>query len=148
MQAMSIPSAFGLLGIGLYGVPNGHAPVLVELKPAMNAADLDARSVNGKTDLSLADRQRQSFQVEIYAAVIIEPRVTAIKVRYEGMGNYVKLPLWGAVRVCLGPDDPGWTEEWSNRGVTDIQMVRPDGTTREFSRLDPTNTVSIAPLRD
>lgn len=62
--------------------------------------------------------------------------------------NWIPLPVFGDVRLCIGTDIPKWTPQQEVlRGVSAVRVTHRNGE-REVHNLDKRNPLTIAPILD
>lgn len=99
---------------------------------------------NGHVKLAAFAETRSGTDVTVYVSPEEFTDVVQIQVRQSG--NWFKLPLWGALRICIGPSVPKWSPNQEvNLGVTEIRVVFKGGAYKDI-RVPQSYPVTIAPM--
>lgn len=114
--------------------PNdGHIPSIPTMQPTNGNG-------HARVELSEHQKSRTAQTVGIYSTPTEFDEVVAIEIC---AANRFRLPLWGRLRVCIGPGIPKWsaTQE-TNRGIHTIRVILRDGSVEEI-KTDPTAPITI-----
>jgi hypothetical protein len=94
----------------------GYYPVQQKSNPPIQSG----ASTNTTEKVSLALQQRKSHAVDIYTSVIHRPNVIKVAVHLDN--QWVEYPVWGDLKISLGPEDPCWEGEVANRGISEVKI--------------------------
>lgn len=93
-----------------------------------NGTAMEAAAHEGeRSPLSAYQQNRAANTVTLYHSPIEIEDVIRIRVRVEN-GSWFNVPIFGDVRICLGPGIPKWNAEQEvNRGIVEISVQRKNG---------------------
>jgi hypothetical protein len=108
--------------------------------PASNGA-VAALTTSANGTVSQNTRKREGVIVEVYTSPQEYENVVQVTACING--QWFKLPLFGSLKICLGPDIPTWSEgQESNQGISAIRVYQKDGKVAE-TQTNPRHWVTL-----
>lgn len=112
-----------------------------ELTPHPSVA---VNATHDRADIPDFYRDRPVRSVTLERTPILLENVFRVELKH--LGEWFRLPIFGNLRICTGPDIPVWsTEQESYQHVTGIRITYSDGR-REVHNLDVNAPITIAPF--
>lgn len=100
------------------------------------------RTLPDKTALPALAKTRSGHTVLLYTSPMELPNVARVELCIGG--NWFRCPLFGDLRICLGPEIPRWSaDQETNRGIAAIKVIALDGKTEEI-QTNPQYPITIA----
>lgn len=134
-----------LSSAGLIERKNGkYYPVNGSIAPG-DAARAPGQQPQGlRVELSAIQKERDTQTVVLYQSPVEIENVVMVQLNIDG--HWVRIPLFGDLRICVGASIPRWSHNQEvNRGVRIIRLVQKNGQVVD-TPVDPANPITIAPL--
>lgn len=120
---------------------NSNGRPVVSPEPTSNSA---VAAVTSKQDIPAYYRQRSGRIVTIEQSPTELTNVFSLEMKING--RFMKLPLFGDMRVCVGHEVPRWTPDQEViRDVSALRVTYTDGRTEEIN-VGVEHAVTVAPL--